>query len=859
MGFFEKAKEKFQDLTNRNQIDGITGPDIPAAPGVGAVTGADSGTIDDITSNQTSINTPVQANQTRDERSIEARVDSLKTEAGLAYEYNLTSNQCFRVNVNRKYKEIANEDDKKSIGEFLVDIRKNFDVNKKYPIAAKVVYNRDPGYVKNALESCLRSQNAQNKNAQNGSNSNNQSTDETEPRNDLGGPFDKRLFRTYVKSAETAELRIPFSIQYATPSTVGLFAGQKFIEESEIESKDKGVNKILEARRKLQKDTMYIGVPALQNTYAVTKLYGSEGGRRLINQRNERRWYEVDQAFSQGRADLANFSSNPTTSSLILWGNGDPYGRTPYHFTDFVYAKYWNKIENNRLITIRRFPAPIVDNMKFPGMDGITKKGQPETPKAGDQGSTNSDTTVQSGSLDAGTAGKIVFPPMASAVTYFGEETGNKLSDILKFSTGVKWGEVKSNVWEVNAESTPDNTKGPSQIFKQIGGLSKMLAVAGGNFNPELIMNEGNLPPDPYKEGPYENRILGPINRIDSVKRREAGMEFEWGGLNLQFEYVARPVGGVNPKAVLLDILSNFLVIGSASAVFFGGQHRFMGNPAQYPFLGGQEGIEAWYSGQPLRWADKAVNSFVDQVTNPDGGIAQGGIDFFNQLLGKSGEGGLKGIFGAVKGLFSDGGIGQNLIKAKIAEKSTGQLPYLSGMKALLTGEPVGEWHVTIGNPLNPIAMIGNLICTGVEVEFGEELGPDDFPTEIKFTVKLDHGMPRDRDAIQSIFNRGMGRIYDLPDEFDVGNQTIVDEATKQNTNGEPLGGTDRWFAGPSKLGRRTGAPVIKEPTNEGAVSVWNRAPFQSVSPNESIIGSEGELARSAYRKVDWVAAKSLK
>jgi hypothetical protein len=42
----------------------------------------------------------------------------------------------------------------------------------------------------------------------------------------------------------------------------------------------------------------------------------------------------------------------------------------------------------------------------------------------------------------------------------------------------------------------------------------------------------------------------------------------------------------------------------------------------------------------------------------------------------------------------------------------------------------------------------------------------------------MDHAMARDRDAIQSIFNRGMGRIYDLPDDMEgsADDQTKVDK-----------------------------------------------------------------------------------
>jgi len=409
------------DFTDNNNIDAISGADIPTSPGNTNISGS-SGPDDEFYAwlDAENAKAPTSANQSKDARDIQTRVDSLKTEAGLAYEYNLTSNQCFRVKVNEKYKSIAEEDDKKSVGERIVDLRKNFDVNKKHPIAAKIVYNREPEFVKNALTECLRQQGAQEKKNNVSKDSNNKTDTEQPIRNDLGGPFDRRLYREYTTNDNQSETRIPFSIQYQSPATTGLFIGEKYLEESNLDGKGDAKDRLQAARAALAKDPLYIGVPALQNTYALTKLYGSNGGERLINQRNQRRWYEVDQSFSNGRADLANFSSNPTTTSLIFWGNGDPYGRTPYHFTDFVFAKYWNKVENNRLITLRRYGAPIVDNLKFPGMDGETKLGSP-----GKTDNVNQDT--DQGTIDKGSSGRVTFPPMAQAITYFGEETGNNL------------------------------------------------------------------------------------------------------------------------------------------------------------------------------------------------------------------------------------------------------------------------------------------------------------------------------------------------------------------------------------------------------------------------------------------------
>jgi hypothetical protein len=75
-------------------------------------------------------------------------------------------------------------------------------------------------------------------------------------------------------------------------------------------------------------------------------------------------------------------------------------------------------------------------------------------------------------------------------------------------------------------------------------------------------------------------------------------------------------------------------------------------------------------------------------------------------------------------------------------------MPSISGMKAILTGEPVGNWHLTVGNPLNPIMVIGNLICTDMKFEFSEEMGPDDFPLELKVVYSIEHGMARDKSSI---------------------------------------------------------------------------------------------------------------
>lgn len=801
------------------------------------------------------------------EEKIDEILESIKNIA--RFEYYYVQSTCFRGKVNALYKTfLERKYSSKGKERFLKKAQsiEGNDVRLSAPVA---VHNNYLTEARAALGQCLRSTDAELVNQNNKNNEIPQldTTDLPDPETPLISPFDRRLDRLVVEDANTYGL-IPMSTRYAQAGTIGYTVSENYIQNSRAQKKKELLKKVSDDINKMQNDDFFVGVPALMNNYAQIKLYGSKGGRYLINQKGERKWYEVDSVI--GEQTLLNISQNPTTSSLIAWGNGDPYGRTPYNFSDFMFCKHWNKVPNNRLITLRRFPAPIVDNLKFPGMDGTQATGTPaaDDDSEGNEPTFNSDgisvDQAKTGTEEGGSAKKIIFPPMATAVTYFGEETDNNLSDIIKFTTGFEWDEAEANVFKVTTSETPNAQQGPGALWPGFTKFATQLNVALGNWNQESVLNEGQLPPDPYEDGPYENRIIGPVNRITKVKKRKAGIKFEMSGIELKFDYVSRPFGGVNSKAVLLDILSNFLILGSTSAVFWGGQHRFMAKPQTYPFLGGDKGIQQWYSGKPLEWGASTIKEFLGKGVDAGSGILKAAKNFFNSILGKPGSGN-KDLFGSLENVYGGGtGIAGNLVKQYAAEKSEGQIPYLQGLKALLIGEPVGEWHVTIGNPLNPIAMIGNLVCDSVEVEFGNELGPDDFPLEMRVTVKLEHGMARDRDAIQSIFNRGMGRIYDLPDSFrgSAEGETAVD---KRTGNAPDTGRNPVYYRVPiansQTVGGKFGTGKTVDNAMQGNVSVWNRSKYTAVSPNANQIirTKDNPLFRSSFRAVDWVALKSLK
>ncbi len=795
---------------------------------------------------------------TSDEK-IDAAVEKIRDVVEYVHAYG--KYVCFRAEVNGLYNGIVQGEDWRAKKK---ERRTIENPEKIIPRAAVRVYREKLQESEDLYRQCLQNEVAST-NKKESPNTATATEEGFDP--NLGAPFDRRLYRLV---SGTGFSIIPYDTKYQDAGTTGFVVDQKTIREAKMEEENAALLGVKNLQKKLADDPFYKGVASVVNPYSMIKLYGSKGGQDLVDRKGARRWYEINGT----QDDKLNYSSTPTTTSIINWGEGDPYGRTPYHFSDFVFCKHWNIVPNNRMITLRRFPAPIVDNMKFPGMGGFKSPGNAgsnsdddlsgtkiENPALGDAAQTKEN--KDDGTFDQGDGPAIDFPPMATAVTYFGEETGNQLSEILSFTTGLNWTDVDdANVFEVQTQSNPEMGAGPGDaISGSMMKMSRMLNIATGNFDSNAMLNEGALPPDPYKDGPYENKIIGPVNAITSVKKRERGLKYT-NDIKLTFEYVARPIGGVNTKAVLLDIISNFLVIGSATAMFWGGQHRFMGQPQKYPFIGGDKGIQEWYRGDPIGWGETAIDSFTDKVVG-GGGFLDLAKNFMGDLLGAGG----KGVVGGAKHVLSGNNPASNAIKAAAAARSGGAIPYLSGLRALLIGEPVGEWHVTIGNPLNPIAMIGNLICDQLEIEFGDELGPDDFPLDIKVIANLQHGMARDRDAIQSMFNRGMGRIYDLPDGFvsSADYETGVDDKSGNNNTAEGGSPTD-WrlgavIGGAATSGGASGASQNLKNTSHGSVSVWNTTAFKAPSPNaENLFFRNDDITtRSEFRAADWVSIKTTK
>jgi hypothetical protein len=444
----------------------------------------------------------------------------------------------------------------------------------------------------------------------------------------------------------------------------------------------------------------------------------------------------------------------------------DTYPKISYSPSDFLYSKYYKKIPVNHLVTLRRFPTPIADN--------IYNLGVRIAPSSAAENGTGSDVSAQE-RVDATQVAGV------TAITYMGETAGNKLDDLLKMSFGLKYKQLTGEMESIDTgEQGGGYTKQP--FYNKIGSVGRAIAdvskgeTAGSKFRKQ---NGAGSSTADRLNSTYPNFVLGPVNVVNETMIRDMGLKFT-NDIKLQFEYELRSLSFVNPKVAMIDIISNMLTMTTNNAQFFGGGHRYYGSAGFVASAFGNPSLlKAGDFGGYMGSIAKDVNKGVSNVFGDGNGgfsgesILKGGLKAGKQMLGNALGNMLKDMMGSTGGT--------------------------QATKAFISGEPTGDWHITIGNPLNPIAMMGNMICDNSTMTLGKGLGYDDFPMEVKFEIDLKHGKPRDKGDIENMFNAGQGRIYaSARGEEDILNLAGIDVATYGSNK---AGSSSYALSGSSNLG----------------------------------------------------------
>ena len=504
------------------------------------------------------------------------------------------------------------------------------------------------------------------------------------------------------------------------------------------------------------------------NRYALFNfrgLYGGLTGGEVFND-----FFDSPNNKAMGGED----SKQVSIAKLIEYFNTN-YPRISYTAQDFLYCKYYKQVPVNHLITLRRFPTPVNDNIFDLSLAPASK--DPDSPEPGE-------------AVDATqTAG-------VTAVTYLGEKAGNKLDDLLTMSYGLNYKEVKSEMEDI---SSGDGGYTSQPFYSKMGGVGKATADAFKGISSRQKFASQNMSTGDKLGTTYANFVIGPVNVIDSTNIRDKGMKFS-NDLKLNFEYELKSLNYVNPKIAMIDIISNMLTMTYNNGQFFGGGQRYYGSAGAVASQFGDI--------NKLKQGDFSgyIGSVVTDVETGFKNVFGGGTGEFNL------ENGVEGLLKVGKTMLG------NMLGGFLSD-NVGAVSGTQATKALISAEPTGDWHVTVGNPLNPIVTMGNMYCDNSTMTLGSGLGYDDFPMEVKFEIDLKHGKPRDKGDIENMFNAGRGRIYtSAQGEEDILNLAGLDVATYGSvkagkTNLQSTQGARGSDAKNSKIGN------IKDNKNKQATS----------------------------------------
>ena len=516
----------------------------------------------------------------------------------------------------------------------------------------------------------------------------------------------------YINEASTPALFNP----WYSVSTKGFSASVPLVVLSDDESKDETIYRIQDIRDD--------GKPK-DNADSSTQADTSSE-----NQTTKEKWVQmkVNLAPQSKNIDLSDCSidtlvklSEQRATSLVGGACISELGVAKYRYIDFMFCRDLGKIPNNHLLTLRKFTRPVGDNIN-------TRLPKSDTPYNFNQ------------SMDVG-----------RLVTWFGNGD-NKLEDIIKYNYVATFKQLDSKIQPVDSQEDEESTGIIGKMVNTINprynqamsqgrtGAHNFISQLGGRYLSTSFANFG-------RGGQYErhdifgmydhHKVYEPKNTIQSTHVYEGKLTFSQ-EFTIKFSYKLRAYDNINPRAAFLDLIGNILAVTYRSGTFWGGSRMFRGAP-------------------PNKVGTAKVNAFLDRTFDTLGGIGN------NLLSGNLDIGGTLGsIWGAVKQIASDAfntakslALGNTSTKGKSPLQVIGAIvkhtglwsgvqgmiknglgrPAVYALDSLLTGDNVGLWHLTIGNPRNPIMSIGNLIIDKSEITQSGPLGLDDFPTDLMVSV----------------------------------------------------------------------------------------------------------------------------
>ncbi len=396
---------------------------------------------------------------------------------------------------------------------------------------------------------------------------------------------------------------------------------------------------------------------------------------------------------------------------------------------DFAYLKNLGVYPNNRLMIARRFPTPMRDN--------IMDKG---------------DTTVS---------------PLSVLISWKPEN-----EDFLEFSFGEKWEDAEADFTTVLSDfggnfNINDMGKG---IGKGIGAvplpgftelLQRKLFVELGIFDAKSatdVLPSGNP------------NIIKMAKRRKIVQMSEAGSGLTTDiSIKMVVEYEQKFISGIDPTIAWMDIMSNALAFGTSNSDNYGLSENFAEKLKKWT---GKNAIDNIIT--DVSTAFKNVLKSIDVSSLAGGSKTPAESNGDNKSTESDDDKSTESDANKTKNELGDAtkiltdiiNLSLESIEATIRKYQVKVL----GIAAALSGIPSTPWHITIGNPLRPIFVSGDMLVENVNIKLGPTLSFNDLPSSIKIEFTMKNARPWGLQEILSKFNNGYLRTVNVRKDFMISN-----------------------------------------------------------------------------------------
>lgn len=441
-------------------------------------------------------------------------------------------------------------------------------------------------------------------------------------------------------------------------------------------------------------------------------------------------------------------------------------GNARYKYADFMYCKDLGKISNNHMITLRKFAFPVGDNIFRSTVTTTADEGKDDPMSS------------------VGDVGRMI--------TWF-DTDDNKLSDIMSYEYEASWKKLDAKIQQLDSQEDDEGRGIAGKIINNLSPGYNLQSGKGTNTGGLLgkLMNSMGIGASTHEYQHNDvalgrnydnNKVYTPRDTIQDTHIYEGKLTFKH-EFTLNFSYKLRAYDNINPKSAFLDLLGNILTVTYRKGTFWGGRSEVLGAK---PNKAGWQKYNNILKGLSDAGGDLWKNIFHLEGSNTDSLL--GALSQFNGALldivkgagldiGSMANNALQSAKDFLSGNMTASEVGDKIKngaqkaakgvqKLNLGQAMMGSInnklgrPALYAFDSLLTGAKVGLWHVTIGNPKNPIATFGNLILTNAKITHSGPLGFDDFPTELHVSVSLKHAMSRDATEISKMYTKGQNGIY---------------------------------------------------------------------------------------------------